>query len=194
MIRLVDPTVPATPPMPPAPPADGGADPAPAPAWGPGAGAVDLAGASIGLLANGKPNGEELLDLVTAELGARHALGPVLRITKANPSLPPSDVELERLAQVDVVLSAIGDCGSCSSGTVRDGVELAKLGVATTVLVTEAFVAPSQAMAALSGMPDYRFVVVPHPTAALRGTALAEVAAASARQVEAILLAPPPPP
>lgn len=147
-----------------------------------------LDGAVIGLLANGKPNGEALLDRVVDDLRSRHDLGDVFRITKANPSLPPSPEEMDRLAGADVVLSAIGDCGSCSSCTVRDGIELATRGVATTVLLTEAFVAVSRAMAELCGMPGYPVVVVPHPSANLAGERLDEAAVAAARQVEAILL------
>ena len=41
-----------------------------------------------------------------------------------------------------------------------------KLGVPSAVVVTEPFVSSARAMAVSHGVPDYPFVVIPHPIAA----------------------------
>ena len=73
----------------------------------------------------------------------------------------------------------------------HDGIELERSGLPTAVVVTEPFVATAQAMAGLDGVPDYRFAVVGHPTAALAGDELRAVARTAAAQCEAILLGSP---
>ena len=71
---------------------------------------TSLDGITLGLLANGKANGAELLDLIAAELGSRHAIDRTLRATKAHPSLPMSDEVLAMFAEhAHAVLTAVGD-------------------------------------------------------------------------------------
>jgi len=41
-----------------------------------------------------------------------------------------------------------------------------KLGVPTVVVTTEPFISSGKAMAVSHGIPDYPFVVIPHPIAA----------------------------
>ena len=92
-IRILDPTV------------------APAPADAPLAKRlVDLDGAVLGLLANGKVNGDRLLDLVRDELVRRYDVREVVLMTKPSASRPAEDPMLEQLAaRCDVVVTAIGD-------------------------------------------------------------------------------------
>ena len=47
-----------------------------------------------------------------------------------------------------------------------------KLGLATVVVATEPFVSSGKAMAVSHGMPDYPFVVIPHPIAATANATL----------------------
>ena len=69
-----------------------------------------LDGAVLGLLANGKPNGDHLLDEIAAVLSERYAIAGVVRVAKAHPSLPPLEADVRTLAdQSMAVLSAIGD-------------------------------------------------------------------------------------
>jgi len=41
-----------------------------------------------------------------------------------------------------------------------------ELGVPAVVIITQPFVSSAQAMAVAHGLPDYPFVVIPHPIAA----------------------------
>lgn len=69
-----------------------------------------LAGATIGLLANGKSNGMALLDRVVERLRERHDLGDVVRIAKTNASAPVSESDAETLAgRCAAIITAIGD-------------------------------------------------------------------------------------
>ena len=69
-----------------------------------------LAGATLGLLANGKTHGMVFLERVAEHLRARHDVGELVRVTKANPSAPAQAEDTARLAaQCAVVVTAIGD-------------------------------------------------------------------------------------
>ena len=71
---------------------------------------VHLAGATIGLLANGKSNGMALLNRVAEILREGHGISEVVRVAKTNASVPVSDEEAELLAkQCAAVITAIGD-------------------------------------------------------------------------------------
>ena len=69
-----------------------------------------LAGATLGLLANGKTHGMVFLERVAEHLRARHGVGTMVRLTKANASAParPEDAAL-LAAQCAAVVTAIGD-------------------------------------------------------------------------------------
>ncbi len=70
----------------------------------------------------------------------------------------------------------------------HDGIKLEQNGLPTGVIITEPFVGASRAIAARDGLPDYRFVTLPHPTAALKGEAVRDAAIRIVFQLEAILL------
>jgi hypothetical protein len=62
----------------------------------------------------------------------------------------------------------------------HDAISAEKTGIPATAIITDRFVQTAQAMARVSGLPDYPFVVIPHPIsnnndAVLRGKAEAAV-------------------
>ena len=65
------------------------------------------------------------------------------------------------------------------------------MGVPTGVICTEPFVSSAKAMSRLGGIPDYPFVVLPHPLGSLTPDALREQALVAAPEVLRILLARP---
>ena len=71
----------------------------------------------------------------------------------------------------------------------HDGITLEKRGVPTVVICTEPFITSADAMAALGGVPDYPYVVVPHPLGSRTIEQLRDLAAAAAPDVLSILLA-----
>jgi hypothetical protein len=63
-----------------------------------------------------------------------------------------------------------------------------KLGVPTAVVNTEPFITSSKAMAVAQGIPDYPFVIMPHPIAATEKSRLEEWADIVVDEVVNILL------
>jgi hypothetical protein len=69
-----------------------------------------LAGAALGLLANGKSNGMALLDRIADHLARRHGIREIVRIAKTNASAPVGSEDAERLAaRCAAVVTAVGD-------------------------------------------------------------------------------------
>lgn len=146
---------------------------------------ASLDGLRVGLLENTKHNAAEILAAVGDELAAHHDVA-LVPLTKRAFAMPlPDDLVAELVAECDVVVLGVGDCGSCSASAVADAIALERIGIPAAVVCTEAFVGPSQAMADLKGAPDYPFLLTPHPIANLdasgtvdRGRGLAERIAA----------------
>ena len=69
-----------------------------------------LDGAVVGLLANGKLNSEELIQMVGEVLADRYEFKSVVSRNKGNASRPcPQDIMDELADQCDVVITASGD-------------------------------------------------------------------------------------
>ena len=58
----------------------------------------------------------------------------------------------------------------------RDGIELARRGIAGVAIVTERFRSQGEFVALASGMPDFPRVVVPHPIAGRDADAMRAIA------------------
>ncbi|MBI2846379.1 MAG: hypothetical protein HYX82_00700 [Chloroflexi bacterium] len=70
----------------------------------------------------------------------------------------------------------------------HDAIELEKRGVPTVLLCTDQFIATAQATARIKGLPDYPFVVVPHPVGSLSQAGLMERAKLALPHVLELLL------
>lgn len=146
-------------------------------------------GLRIGLLENTKHNADRILKALGEELAQRHDVGALVHRTKPVFAMPlPEDLVEELIRECDVVVIGVGDCGSCSASAVADGIALERVGIPTAVICTDAFVAPSQAMADLKGAPEYPFVLTAHPIANLSDTQIADRGRELAEQVEARLV------
>ena len=53
-----------------------------------------------------------------------------------------------------------------------DGIVLEKAGIPAVSIVTDAFIGTGKAMAASHGVPEYKFLAMPHPIANLNETEL----------------------
>jgi hypothetical protein len=83
-------------------------------------------------------------------------------------SRPAEPELLDELAQgYEFVVTGVGACGSCTSGCVRDTVDLEARGIPTVAIHTEVFMNSAIAHTAAFGRPDLRFVSVEHPIAAV---------------------------
>ena len=69
-----------------------------------------------------------------------------------------------------------------------DAINFEKQGIPAVAVVTEPFVPTAKAMAALNGMPDYPFVVVPHPFGSVDEATVRVRADAALADIERLLL------
>src|SRR2546422_9065384 len=84
-----------------------------------------LHGARVGLLINTKRNAELFLAELGSLLQEQHGAASVMARTKLAFALPvPEHMLKELISECDVVVTGVGDCGSCSASAVTDGVML----------------------------------------------------------------------
>ncbi len=81
------------------------------------------------------------------------------------------DAEPELIAEIaannDLVLTAIGDCGSCCSCCIRDSVTLEKLGLPSAAIITTEFEKETVLTRTAIGMEGLIPVVIDHPVSSI---------------------------
>jgi hypothetical protein len=152
---------------------------------------VSLSGLRLGLLANTKRNAEQFLDQVGRLLGERYGMTTVLATQTPTLVDTAPEATLEQLrAECDVVVTGVGDCGSCSASAVADGLLLERAGVPAVVICSDAFMVSADAMADLRGAPGYRYVTTAHPVANLTPDGIRERARQAIPGIVALLTEP----
>jgi hypothetical protein len=124
---------------------------------------LELVGLRLGLLDNSKWNANKLLRGASAALGANIKFAAVNYYVKQRFSKDAAPELVEQIAREnDIVLTAIGDCGSCCSCCIRDSVALDKLGIPTAAIITTEFARETELTLHALGMPDFVPVVIDH--------------------------------
>jgi hypothetical protein len=152
---------------------------------------TSLRGATVGLLENRKHNAALFLEELGRALVEDHGVAGYVMRAKGSivqTAEPPLVEELVR--ECDVVITGVGDCGSCSASAVADGLLFESRGVPAVVICSDAFVASAGAMARLRGVPDYRYLTTPHPVAVLTPEEVRRRARALLPEVMSLLVAP----
>ncbi len=127
-----------------------------------------LRGRTVGLLDNGKQNAGRFVDELGKVLAERYSIGGVVLRKKPVATVDaPAELLDDLHDSVELVVIAVGDCGSCSAAAVADGIALERLGTPTAVVCTESFKATADAMAVVRGASGYRYATVEHPMAGL---------------------------
>jgi hypothetical protein len=93
----------------------------------------------------------------------------------------------EMAASCDVIITGIGDCGSCSASAVADGIVFEAAGLPAAAICSDAFQVTADAMAGLRGAPGYRYATTPHPVAVLTPDQVKERAAQVLADVVALI-------
>ena len=151
----------------------------------------DLHGVTVGLLVNTKQNAAPFLDEVGRLLMEQHGAKAAMARTKVNFAAPaPGDLIKEMTADCDVVITGIGDCGSCSASAVADGIAFEAAGLPAAAICSDAFRITADAMAELRGAPGYPYATTPHPVAVLTPDQVKERAARVLDEVVALLTEP----
>lgn len=128
-----------------------------------------LRGQRLALVCNGLFNSSLLFEHLAKELEAQEGVTLEVTVVKDSVSIPlTSDQWLEVTDHATVAITGFGGCGSCSTRSFRDALELEAAGIATACVVHEALVPAVQALGRHLGAPEYRFVTVgqPHDTTA----------------------------
>ena len=149
---------------------------------------ASLNGATVGLLVNTKQNAAPFLDELGRLLKERYGATNVMARTKVNFAQPaPDELIKEMAAACDVIITGIGDCGSCSASAVADGIAFEASNLPAVAICSDAFEVTADAMTELRGAPGYRYATTPHPVAVLTPDQVRERAAEVLDDVVALL-------
>jgi hypothetical protein len=149
-----------------------------------------LDGAVVALIDNTK-NSPHFPQAVISELQRRYPIERVIWIVKSSMSVPLDDEAWNLVrAQASVAVTMYGECGSCSSQSIRDALELEWSGIPAVCIAHEALAPSIDAMKSIAGMPDYPYVTVSfpaHPNAPLSADQCQHWAAELAPAIGALL-------
>ena len=148
-----------------------------------------LEGLRLGVLDNSKWNANKLLRGAAAALGEDVEFAAVNYYVKHSFSKDAAPELIEKIAaENDVVLTAIGDCGSCCSACVRDAIALEKLGVPSAVIITTEFARETELTRQAVGMKALEPVVVAHPVSSITAEEVASRVAQIRSQAQQVWL------
>jgi hypothetical protein len=149
---------------------------------------VSLHGATLGIVGNGLNRGNEFLQAVAREVGKLAAISGEIPVAKHGLAVPPDPEDWQRLVSgATVAITGFGGCGSCSSRSMRDAIELEAEAIPAVAIVHEALQGAVKAIARLSHMNGYRFVMVPYPYQTIATWTDAEIAELSRSVAPAVV-------
>lgn len=149
---------------------------------------ASLRGLTVGLLDNTKPNSTDLLQIIGDALQKDFGAAGTKLYTKDYFGTPAAPELREQIAaEVDVLITGVGDCGSCSAATVADGIHFERVGIPTVSITSDSFYPSGRAMAQVLGFPGFEFHAVQHPLASLDAEQVRERALTSLPAVLRIL-------
>lgn len=127
-----------------------------------------LDGLRLAILDNSKWNANKILRTSTAALEKNVKFAKVNYYVKHSFS---KDATPELIAEIaannDMVLTAIGDCGSCCSCCIRDSVALERLGIPSAAIITTEFEREMELTRIAIGMRGLIPVVIDHPVSSI---------------------------
>jgi hypothetical protein len=123
----------------------------------------DLTGKRIAFVDNSKINADLFLSRVSQTLVDRFGIvaGPTIR--KAAPKDGLTEKDFSAIVACQAVVQCFGDCGTSTSMSVADAVEIERRGIPAVTVFSTAFAGAARIQAAGRGMPDLRLVKIPHP-------------------------------
>ena len=146
-----------------------------------------LDGLRLGVLDNSKWNANKLLRGAIEALGKEIGFSEVHYYVKHSFSKDAAPELIEKIIEEnDIVLTAIGDCGSCTSGCLRDAIALEQQGVPTAVIVTTEFVKETVLTRQALGMTELEPVIISHPVSSITMEEVAQRVAQIFTQAQAV--------
>jgi hypothetical protein len=111
---------------------------------------------------NTKPNADVILNIVKKDLDIDY-------IETIKPAGAPATEEQIRIAEKgDIIILALGDCGSCTTWVILDAIRLEKEGKPTICICTHKFTDYAYSLAKAQGAEDLRIIEIEHPIAGLK--------------------------
>ena len=151
-----------------------------------------LKGKRVALIENTKYNSDRLLEMIGEILVEEYGVAGTKMYHKRYSSVPAHEEIITDVRKTcDIMIAGVGDCGSCSSGSVLDGILLEKEKIPSASIVTHVFVNTGRAMAKQWSVPDYKFLVMEHPIANLPEDELRAKARAIVPEIVDLLLKAP---
>ncbi|MFY9637716.1 MAG: UGSC family (seleno)protein [Methanobacterium sp.] len=117
---------------------------------------------SVSLLDNTKPGANVILKIIEENLGKRK----FINIKKAAGSAATTK-QLKIAANAEIVILALGDCGSCCSWVILDAIRLEKMGKPTISICSYKFLNFAHELAKAHGAKDLKILNIKHPVAGL---------------------------
>jgi hypothetical protein len=151
-----------------------------------------LKGKKVGLIENTKYNSDRVLEMIGKILVDEYGVAETKLYHKRYSSVPAHEEIIRDVrATCDFMIAGVGDCGSCSSGSVLDGILLEKEKIPSASIITHVFINTGRAMAKQWSVPDYKFLVMQHPIANISEDELLAKARAIVPEIVELLLAAP---
>ena len=123
-----------------------------------------LAGHTLGIIANGLGRSEMMFDALAEQLTKWDDIAETVKVVKPSVAVPPWPEQWDAVAsQATIAVTGFGGCGSCSTRSMRDALDLEAAGIPAVCVVHRALVPAVEALCRLVGAPDYPFVVVDYP-------------------------------
>jgi len=128
-----------------------------------------LDGLRLGVLDNSKWNANKILR------GSAEALSEEIDFAEVNYYVKkhgfstdaPEELIEQIVSENDIVITAIGDCGSCCSCCIRDAIAIEDRGIPAAPIITTEFVNETKLTRLAIGMPDLRPIVIDHPVSSI---------------------------
>jgi hypothetical protein len=119
---------------------------------------------TLGIIANGLGKSELMFDALAEQLVKWDDMAGSVKVVKPSVAVPPWPEQWEQIkGRATVAVTGFGGCGSCSTRSMRDALDLEAAGIPAVCLVHTALVPAVQALSKLVGAPDYPFVLVDYP-------------------------------
>ena len=148
-----------------------------------------LKGKRVALIENTKYNSDRVLEMIGEILRDEYGVVETKLYHKRYSSVPAHEAIINDVRDTcEFMIAGVGDCGSCSSGSVLDGILLEKEKIPSASIITHVFVNTGKAMAKQWSVPDYKFLVMQHPIANLPEDELRAKARAIVPEVVELLL------
>ena len=127
-----------------------------------------LDGLRLAILDNSKWNANKILRSSVKALERQFSFGTITYYVKDSFSKDAAPELIEEIAtKNDLVLTAIGDCGSCCSCCIRDAISLETRGIPSVAIITTEFVRETELTRRAVGMEGLIPVVIDHPVSSI---------------------------